>query len=153
MTRFSDVRGRDRALCAFYGLFSVAGCLVMGAMAVTYLVRHREDGLLGVVREFIREALTNLASRFIYADLTLVWIALAAFMIVEARRLGIRHTWAYIVGAPVLALCVSFPLFMLVRQLRIARTPASGSGPGAETSSAPSAAVHEATARTGGTQR
>jgi hypothetical protein len=70
----------------------------------------------------VRNALVNEASVFIYADLTLVWIALSVFMVVEARRLGIRYVWAYIAGAPLLALNVTFPLFMLVRQLKIARS-------------------------------
>ncbi|ADI03340.1 hypothetical protein SBI_00219 [Streptomyces bingchenggensis BCW-1] len=114
------MRGRDRALCLFYGLFTVGGFLVMASMAVAYVLNHRENGPSGVVRDFLRDAVTNAASRFIYADLTLVWIALAGFMVVEARRLGIRYVWSYIIGAPVLALCVSFPLFMFIRQLKIA---------------------------------
>ncbi|WP_307808245.1 DUF2834 domain-containing protein [Streptomyces oryzae] len=120
MTPFAETRGRDRALCLCYGLFSVGGCLLMGAMAVTYVLDHADGGPLGLVADFLRDATTNLASRFVYADLVLVWIVLAAFMVAEARRLGIRHVWAYIVGAPVLALCVSFPVFMFVRQLKIA---------------------------------
>ncbi|CAL9647257.1 hypothetical protein SUDANB176_06511 [Streptomyces sp. enrichment culture] len=113
-------REKDRALCLFYGLFTLGGALVMGAMAVTYVVRHSDGGPAGVVREFLDDALSNPASRFIYADLTLVWIALAGYMVVEARRHGIRFVWAYIAGAPLLALCVSFPAFMYVRQLKIA---------------------------------
>ncbi|MFE4371738.1 DUF2834 domain-containing protein [Streptomyces sp. NPDC056835] len=123
--RFGDVRGQDRALCVFYGLFTLGGFAVMAGMAAGYVAGHLDGGPTGVVRDFLTEALGNLASRFIYADLTLIWLVLAGYMIVEARRHRIRHVWAYIVGAPALALCVSFPLFMLVRQLKIA----AGDGP------------------------
>ncbi|MBB1256019.1 DUF2834 domain-containing protein [Streptomyces sp. OF3] len=92
----------------------------MGAMAVTFVIQNIDDGPLGVVVNFLRDALTNLAARFVYGDLVLIWAALGVFMIVEGRRYRIRHVWAYIVGAPALALAVSFPLFMYVRQLRIA---------------------------------
>lgn len=110
---------RDRALCLCYGLFTVGGFLLMAWLAVDFVLSHGDGGLLGVVRDFVRDALATSAGVFIYVDLTLVWIALAVFMVAEGRRLGIRHVWAYIVLAPVLALCVSFPAFMFVRQRKI----------------------------------
>ncbi|MBT2447650.1 DUF2834 domain-containing protein [Streptomyces sp. ISL-43] len=132
------MHGRDRALCLFYGLFSAAGSCVMGALAVDFVVDNIHDGPFGVIRNFLRDALTNPAARFVYADLFLIWAALAAFMVVEARRFGIRHVWAYIIGAPALALCASFTAFMYVRQLKIAAAGDEGSSPVA-------AASHELT--------
>ncbi|MHC0433528.1 DUF2834 domain-containing protein [Streptomyces sp. O3] len=119
MLRFADVRGRDRSLCILYGTTALVGFLIMGTMAVTFVVRNADAGL-GVVEVFLRDATSNLATQFVYADLVLVWAALGAYMIVEGRRHGIRHVWAYIVGAPLLALIVTYGLFMLVRQLKIA---------------------------------
>ncbi|MGW2602393.1 DUF2834 domain-containing protein [Streptomyces klenkii] len=126
--RLADVRGRDRSLCLFYGLSGLAGTLVMGALAAAFVRENLDAGPYGVIRNFIHDALTNPASQFIYADLVLIWAALSAFMIVESRRLGIRHVWAYIVGAPALALCASFSVFMYVRQLKIAAAR-TGTGP------------------------
>lgn len=114
--------GRDRALCVCYGLFTAAGFVLMSWLAVDFVVAHRAGGVTGVVGDFVSEALSNPATVFIYTDLTLAWIALAVFMIVEARRLGMRHVWAYIVGAPLLALAVSLPAFMYVRQRKIGTT-------------------------------
>lgn len=132
MPTFSDLRGPDRALCLFLGLFALGGLLVMGAMAVTFVIRNADAGPLGVMGAFLDDSLSTLAGRFIYADLFLIWAALGVWMVVEARRWGIRHVWAYIVGAPVLALCVSFAVFMYVRQLHIVaardRDPAPGTG-------------------------
>ncbi|MGK5638779.1 DUF2834 domain-containing protein [Streptomyces sp. URMC 126] len=132
--RLREVRGRDRALCVLYGTTALVGCCVMGAMAVAFVVGHADSGPTGVVTDFLRDATANLASRFVYADLVLTWAALGAYMIVEGRRFGIRHVWAYIVGAPLLALIASYGLFMLVRQLRIAAAgdaedPAAGGLP------------------------
>lgn len=129
MAPFGDLRGRDRTLCLFYGLSAVGGFLVMGAMAAAYVADHLADGPAGVVRDFLRDAVANLASGFVYADLTLVWIGLAGFMVAESRRLGIRHVWAYVAGAPVLALCVSLAVFMFVRQVRIAAAADPGRRP------------------------
>ncbi|QID39633.1 DUF2834 domain-containing protein [Streptomyces albus] len=127
--RLRDVRGEDRALCTLYGLSAIGGCLVMGTLAVAFVVRNAGAGPIGVIGNFLRDATGNLASQFIYADLVLIWALLGAYMTVEARRYGIRHVWAYIVGAPVLALIVSFCLFMYVRQLRIAARRTEHAGP------------------------
>ncbi|RPK89888.1 MULTISPECIES: DUF2834 domain-containing protein [Streptomyces] len=122
----SDLSGQDRALCLTYGLFALGGGLVMGAQAVAFVVRESDAGPLGIVRNFLRDATVNAATVFVYADLVLVWAALAVFMIVEGRRHGIAHVWAYIVGAPALALVASFCAFMYVRQLKIAAARGSG---------------------------
>lgn len=116
----SEVRGRDRALCFLYGASALVGLGVMGTMAVAFVVQNADAGAAGVVENFLRDATTNLASQFVYMDLVLVWAAVGAYMIVEGRRYGIRHVWAYIVGAPAIALIVTYGLFMLVRQLKIA---------------------------------
>ncbi|MGY3204780.1 DUF2834 domain-containing protein [Streptomyces sp. TE5632] len=118
--RFLEVRGRDRSLCVLYGVSALIGAAVMGTLAVMFVVQNADAGPGGVVTNFLRDATSNLASQFIYADLVLTWAALGAYMIVEGRRFGIRHVWAYIVGAPLLALIASYGLFMLVRQLKIA---------------------------------
>ncbi|MFD5146003.1 DUF2834 domain-containing protein [Streptomyces sp. NPDC058401] len=120
MTRLSEVRGRDRALCFLYGASALIGLIVMGWMAVAFVVQNADAGALGVVENFLRDSTTNLATQFVYMDLVLTWAAVGAYMIVEGRRYGIRHVWAYIVGAPAIALIVTYGLFMLVRQLKIA---------------------------------
>lgn len=116
----SEVSGQDRTLCRVYGLFALGGGLVMGAQAVAFVVQESDAGPLGIVSNFLRYATVNAATVFVYADLVLVWAVLAVFMVVEGRRHRIAHVWAYIVGAPALALVASFCAFMYVRQLRIA---------------------------------
>ncbi|MFJ9696317.1 DUF2834 domain-containing protein [Kitasatospora sp. NPDC101183] len=121
----------DAFLCRMYAVFTAVGTLVMGAMAVAFVLDHAEDGPLGVMDDFLRDATHSLASCFVYADLALIWAALGAYQVIEARRWRIRHVWAYIVGAPALALIASFSLFMYVRQRRIAaaRTAPGPSAP------------------------
>ncbi|WP_051836825.1 DUF2834 domain-containing protein [Streptomyces sp. NRRL WC-3742] len=124
----------DRFLCRMYAVFAAIGTLVMGTLAVAFVLRHAEDGPIGVMDDFLRDATHNLASCFVYADLALIWAALGAYQIIEARRWRIRHVWAYIVGAPALALIASFSIFMYVRQRRIAAartTPAPQPAPAA----------------------
>jgi hypothetical protein len=126
VVRFRDTRGRDRAWCLCYALFAVGDLLATSSLAVVYAVRHSDEGTVPLVGDFVRDALANPAAGFVYADLTLVWIVLAVFMVVEARRLGIRHVWVYVVAAPLSALSFSFPAFMFVRQLKIAAPGVAG---------------------------
>jgi len=41
-------------------------------------------------------------------------------MIAEARRLGIRFVWVYIVLSLGIAVSVMFPLFLIARQIKLA---------------------------------
>jgi hypothetical protein len=118
--RLRETRGRDRALCVCYGLFAIADLVIVCAIAILYLVEHRSLGVFGVIGHFFLDALANPAGWFVYTDLTLVWIALTVYMVIEARRHGIRFVWLYVIAAPLSALSVSFPAFMFVRQLKIA---------------------------------
>ena len=43
-------------------------------------------------------------------------------MVIEARKHGVRFVWAYIVGEALIAISVTFPLFLLARELRLATT-------------------------------
>ena len=55
------------------------------------------------------------------ADLTVVALAAVAFMIVEARRLGMKRVWLYIVLSGVTAMAFTFPLFLAMRERTLAR--------------------------------
>ena len=53
-------------------------------------------------------------------DLLVVAIAGCILIVVEARRLGMRRAWLYIVLSGVTAFAFTFPLFLAMRQRRIA---------------------------------
>ncbi|WP_125132772.1 DUF2834 domain-containing protein [Microbacterium sp. 10M-3C3] len=54
-------------------------------------------------------------------DLLVVAIAGSVFIVVEARRLGMRRAWLYIVLSAVTAFAFSFPLFLAMRERRLAQ--------------------------------
>ena len=45
-------------------------------------------------------------------------VAASAFMVIEARWLGVRFVWLYILGGLLIAISFTFPLFMIARELR-----------------------------------
>lgn len=54
-------------------------------------------------------------------DLLVVAIAGSVFIIVEARRLGMKAGWAYVVLGLVTAFAFTFPLFLAMRERRLVR--------------------------------
>ena len=52
-------------------------------------------------------------------DILIVAIAGSAFMIFEARRLGMRRVWLYIVLSGITAFAFTFPLFLAMRERRL----------------------------------
>lgn len=54
------------------------------------------------------------------ADLLIVAIAVAIFMIYEGRRLGIKHVWVIIALSSITAMAFTFPLFLAFRERRLA---------------------------------
>ena len=56
------------------------------------------------------------------ADLTIVAIAVVVFMISEAKRVGIKRVWLYIVLSGITAMAFTFPLFMAMRERALMAT-------------------------------
>ncbi|MCK6067317.1 MULTISPECIES: DUF2834 domain-containing protein [Microbacterium] len=52
-------------------------------------------------------------------DLLVVAVAGCIFIVVEARRLGMRRAWLYIVLSAVTAFAFTFPLFLAMRERRL----------------------------------
>ena len=114
--------GRDRLLCGLYGLLALGALLGTWSQNIRFFRQHDNGGLTG----FLDACYANAASSSISNDIIFVALAAIAFMVVESRRLGIRFVWAYALGALVIAISVTFPLFLLARQLKLAqRTPAA----------------------------
>lgn len=53
-------------------------------------------------------------------DLSIVALASVLFMIVEARRVGVKRVWIYIALSGVTAMAFTFPLFLAMRERAIA---------------------------------
>ena len=58
-------------------------------------------------------------------DFLLLIFPVVILMVIEARRLGVKYVWAYIVGGFVIAISVAFPLFLLARELRLEKSDAT----------------------------
>jgi hypothetical protein len=78
--------------------------------------------------DFWVDARVNAASRFITSDIVYFTLAAAVLMVIEARKLGIKFVWAYILGGVFIAISVAFPLYLIARELRVGRTESTRLG-------------------------
>lgn len=52
-------------------------------------------------------------------DLLIMAVAACTFIVIEGRRLGMKHLWAYIVFSGLTAIAFTFPLFLANRERRL----------------------------------
>ena len=99
------------------------------ALAIAGLVLSTVFNALSVVqaRDFFADwvgsgpAVTSLT-----VDLAIVAIAGSILVIVEARRVGMRFGWLYLVVSGVTAFAFGFPLFLAMRERRLAAGRSEG---------------------------
>jgi hypothetical protein len=98
-----------------YAALAVAG--FFGTL-VFNLQFAREAGGFDVAA-FVAGGFANPAAASLTVDLL---VALAAFLVwsfVEARRIGMRRWWVYVLVTFLVAFAVAFPLFLLARDRRL----------------------------------
>ena len=108
-----------KVLCAVYALIALAALVATWSQN---LVHFRNGGsFLG----FWEDTKVNPASRSITADIALLLLAVSILMVIEARKHGVKYVWAYIIGGFAIAISVTFPLFLLARELRLEKSDAT----------------------------
>ncbi len=113
-TRFSLARNL-RLL--FYTCSLALGTVSTWYFNLRYMAKH--EGAFSV-SSFIEEAFVSDASGSLSADILVAAMVGMFWMVAEARKLGMRHVWLYLVVASMVAFAAAFPLFLLVRELRLA---------------------------------
>jgi hypothetical protein len=106
------------SLCAVYGLIALGALMATWSQNLTYFTNPAD--LIPALGAFVIDLKVNPAARSVAADIALVFLAAAVFMVIEARKHGIHFVWAYIVGGLFIAISVTFPLFLIARELRLA---------------------------------
>ena len=68
---------------------------------------------------FLHDTTVTPASRSITIDIGLFFLSAAIFMVIEARKYGIRFVWLYIFVGLFVAISVAFPLFLIARERKL----------------------------------
>ncbi|MEZ0381867.1 DUF2834 domain-containing protein [Mycobacterium sp. pW045] len=99
-------------------------CGGYAAIAVVALIATWSQNLAyegsDFLSRFIPDTAVTPASRSITADILMLFLAAAVLMVAEARRHHVRFVWAYIAGGFLIAISVTFPLFLIARERRLA---------------------------------
>ncbi|MGN6160797.1 MAG: DUF2834 domain-containing protein [Marmoricola sp.] len=97
-------------------LIPIYATLSLCALVATWSfnIAHVVHG--GSLVSFITDGYANDASSSLTNDILLVSLAAFVFMVVDARRTGVRHVWVYIVLSLTIATSVMFPLYLIARE-------------------------------------
>lgn len=114
-----------KALCGLYGLIALLALVGTWGNNVAYL----SLGFAGANTTFWHDTLANPASRSITVDLFFLGLAMFVWMVLEARRLGMRGVWLYLLFGMLVAISVTVPIFLINRERALAqREPSSAAG-------------------------
>lgn len=113
-----------KALCLAYGLLAVLALAGTWGNNIQYL----SLGFLGANLRFWQDTLANPASRSITVDVLFLFVAVSIWMFLEARRLGMRGAWLYVILGVFIAISVTFPLFLLNRERALQRQGGDSEG-------------------------
>lgn len=107
----------DRVLITLYAVLAAGALYATWSNNLEYFALPDNGGIVG----FFRHGYVNPAAASLSNDLLFVCLAAFTFMLSEARRLGIRLVWLYIALSLAVAVSVMFPLFLIARQLKLAK--------------------------------
>jgi hypothetical protein len=100
-------------LTIVFGLLAILGLLLPWYFNLQFMAAG--GGLAG----FLRAGLANPAVSSLTFDILIAAGAFLIWMIVESRRLGMRHWWIYIVLTFAVAFAFAFPLFLMMRERKL----------------------------------
>ena len=77
--------------------------------------------------QYILDLKASGSARSFTVDIGLYLLAGTGLMVTEARRLGVKWVWAYVILGFAIAISVTFPLFLIAREMRLAKTETTSS--------------------------
>jgi len=113
----SDSRPRWTPLAVVYLVLAILGLVATWTFNVLAITNDST---------WFGEWFTNgFATQSLQVDLLVVAVAVGAFLVVEGRRIGMRWAWLFLPLAAVTAAAFAIPLFLALRERRLAGAAAS----------------------------
>lgn len=98
--------------CAVYGCIAFVGLFATWVPNLSYTFG-------GFMHDFMNDLKVTPASRSYTGDLVVLALAAVVLMVVEARKHGVKFVWLYVFGGFATAISVTFPLFLIAREMRM----------------------------------
>lgn len=108
---------KDKITCAIYGLIALFAIPATWINNIAFMKQPNNSFM-----DFINAAYVNAAAASLSNDLLFIAIAASMFMVIEGKRVGIRYLWMYLVFSALVAISVTFPLFLLARHMKLTST-------------------------------
>ncbi len=108
---------KDKLICASYSLIALVALPATWLNNLAFMTQPDRASFM----DFFRAAYVNAAAASLANDLILVSFAACIFMAIEGRRIGIRYFWLYIIMSAIIAVSVTFPLFLLARHIKVTK--------------------------------
>jgi len=105
-------------LCTTYLAIAALALVACWHQNVAFMSEAGVDLASGFI-QFWPALLANHATTSITIDIFLFGLAAVVWMVIEARRLEIGFVWIYVTLAIVVAISVTFPIFLFVRERRL----------------------------------
>jgi hypothetical protein len=109
---------RVTPLMVFYGVFAAAGAVVPWYYNLRFM---RESGEVLTPQRWLAEGFATPLAGSVTSDFLIGTLPVLVWMFVEARRLGMRHLWVYVLGTFLVAFAFTCPLFLLMRENHLQR--------------------------------
>lgn len=110
------MRFQDKLICATYSLIALIALPATWMNNIAFMNQSDSVFALGA---FVQDAYANAAAASLTNDLFAIATAATIFIFIEGRRLKMRFVWLYILLSPLIAISVTFPLFLLARHIKI----------------------------------
>ena len=109
-----------------YLILAVLGALLTWYFNIQFIVEsHGQLSFAALLQfdwlAFIAGGFANPAASSLSVDLLIVLVAGLVFLVSEARRLGMRNWWIYLVLSGLVAAAFAFPLFLFMREYALER--------------------------------
>jgi hypothetical protein len=106
-----------KMLCIFYGLVALGALIATWSQNIAHFGEGKSFPL-----DYINDLKVTASARSFSVDLGFLLLAGTGLMVAEARRLGVKWVWAYVILGFGIAISVTFPLFLIAREMRLAKT-------------------------------
>jgi Terpene cyclase DEP1 len=113
---------KDKSICASYAAIAIAALPATWINNLAFMQQPNNSFI-----DFFVAAYANAAAASLANDLFLLALAASIFMVIEGKRVGVRYVWLYLLLSGILAISVTFPLFLIARHLKVVDEPSEKS--------------------------
>lgn len=99
-----------------YGVLAVLGLVLPWYFNIQFMMA---SGGSFDLMSFIEGSMANFAASSITMDIFIAGITYIVWLFPEAKTHGIRHAWIYLILMMFVAFAFAFPLFLLVREIKM----------------------------------